>query len=824
MEQSNLTSFESSDSSEKTSIGVTKIDYTIEEKNGKKYPIIHVFGRTNNGELKHIEVEEFYPYFYVKADEIEKEFLENENVRKIEEGFHSIDKESLVRIYTEIPADVGELRSSFNHYEADILFPDRFRIDKKIRSGIKVKERNKQPIRVDVDDIEPCDKDTQSRTMMIDIEVDDREGFPEKGEKEIICLTLWDSFEEKYYIFFWDIKKDRSLDSKKLQEIEGEIRIFDSEKKMMEEFLNFLNKKDPDILSGWNFEEFDAPYIVDRLKKLDIDIGKLSRVGEVWNKKWKGPTIKGRATFDLLYGYQRIKGSDLESYKLDSVAEEEFEDSKVEYTESIGKLWEKNPKKLLKYNKKDVELCVRLNKKKGIIDFFHELSRFAGCSIENATVPSDVVDIYILRKAHGKFVLPSKSNRKRENKYEGGEVFEPVTGIRENIIVLDLASLYPMSMMTLNASPETKVKDSYEGEVYTAPNGVKFKRQPEGLTKEIIRELLEEREEKKKNRDQYSPESDKYQKYDDQQRAVKVTMNSLYGVVGYQRFRLYDSEMGSAITATGRKIIEHTRDVIEDMNYKVIYGDTDSTLVEIGSDKKIEEIIDIGKKLEKKINISYDNFAQEFNAEDHYWKIEFEKIYRYFFQAGKKKRYAGKIVWKEGEKTDEIDITGFEHQRTDVAKITKDVQEKIVKKIIEGQSFEEISGYLREIVQKYKQGEYSYNYIGIPSGIGKKLDSYENETAHVKGAKYANKYLKTNFGKGSKPKRLYIDKTQEGYPPTEVVCFEYEEEIPDGFEIDLEKMLKKTIEKPISRILKGAGWSWTEVITGQRQKGLSSFD
>jgi DNA polymerase I len=298
---------------------------------------------------------------------------------------------------------------------------------------------------------------------------------------------------------------------------------------------------------------------------------------------------------------------------------------------------------------------------------------------------------------------------------------------------------------------------------------------------------------------------------------------SYYGVAGYPRFRLYDREMGSAVTATGRAVIEHTRDVVEDEGYEVVYGDTDSTLVEVG-DGTLDELVERGEALERTVNGSYDEFAvEEFNAHEHRWEIEFEKLYRRFFQAGRKKRYAGHLVWKEGKEVDDVDITGFEYKRSDVAQVTKEVQQEVIGMILDGAGFDDVSGYVREVVDRFKSGGYGYDEVGVPGGIGKKLDSYDTDTAQVTGAKYANEHLGTNFTSGSKPKRLYIKRVKGDYPPTDVVCFEYAEQVPDEFEVDWDKMLEKTVRNPTERILEALGWSWSEVVNGQRQQGLGSF-
>jgi DNA polymerase I len=296
------------------------------------------------------------------------------------------------------------------------------------------------------------------------------------------------------------------------------------------------------------------------------------------------------------------------------------------------------------------------------------------------------------------------------------------------------------------------------------------------------------------------------------QNVLKVIMNTYYGVSGYPRFRLFDREIGSAATSVGRAIIEHTRRVIEQMGYKVIYGDTDSCMVQLAKDLDKEQTIATAKTIEKHLNESYRDFARtELNAEVHFFSIKFEKIYARFFQAGKKKRYAGSLVWKEGKNVKETDIVGFEIRRSDTPQITKQVQQRVMEMILDGEGYEGIKAFLSGVIKKYRAGKYTLDEVGIPGGIGKSLDDYDNDDAQVRGAKYANLHLHTEFGKGSKPKRVYIRNVTSKFPKTDVLCFEYADQVPPEFVVDWELMLDKTIKQPISRIIEALGWDWNDV-------------
>ncbi|ELY37834.1 intein-containing DNA polymerase II [Natronorubrum tibetense] len=1266
-------------------LAVMQVDYTIAGYGDEERPIVHVFGRTVDGELEHVQVVGFRPYFYAPTDTLERPPEEqydrltgSREVGEDGEPYESIRGEKLTKIFGQTPRDVGQVRDEFQHFEADILFPNRLLIDKDIRSGVRVPERRADDgsLVVPHDELEAVDVDADPRVNTFDIEVNDRAGFPEDGEEPIVCLTSHDSYRDEYIMWLYEAPVGDGEIPTEIEEyepIEGEIdhevRAFEEEEAMLEAFVDYIRETDPDVLTGWNFEDFDAPYFLDRLEELagshhdyDLSIDRLSRVDEVWRSNWGGPDIKGRVVFDLLYGYQRMVFSELDSYRLDAVGESELGVGKERYTGDIGDLWEVDPTKLLEYNLRDVELCVELDRQQEIITFWDEVRSFVGCKLEDAPTPGDAVDMYVLHEAHGRFSLPSKGQQEAGEEYEGGAVFDPITGVKENVTVLDLKSLYPMCMTTVNASPETKVDpETYDGETYVAPTKpepIHFRKEPDGVMREMITELLAEREEKKSLRNEYEPGSLEYEQYDRQQGAVKVIMNcftpdtevltpdgvrditdleigddvysldpeteemevkpvvethaypdyddelidietdkidfsvtpnhrmlvrknetngitedeygfveagnldratnyelphdwegpdgdelksvdltelidgeyevwvrpsvhgrtftaelgwtprrvpkadvgkvgyvftaeefdehreyiedvcelsfihresgrkwiprtydgddfldvlawfvtegnvytsedkqfgenfrgsattvklaqdklpiadggvdhhatigqlldgmgfdyyvddrsytvtskllgefltsicgedsfekripdfvfdcsrrqkrrflevlidgdgdrqvnswrystssdrlrddvlrlcahlgltanynrdsgswriyvteeskntlrmhrsssrstaddgvycvtvednhtllagrngkfqfvgqSLYGVSGWEQFRLYDKEAASAITATGREVIEFTETAANEIDYTVAYGDTDSVMLELGPDIPKEDALEQSFEIEEYINDRYDDFARdELNAEFHRFQIEFEKLYRRFFQAGKKKRYAGHITWKEGKDVDTIDIVGFEYQRSDIAPITKEVQHKVIEMIVRDGDIEGTKEYVNGVIEDVQSGEISLEQIAIPGGIGKRLDNYDTDTAQVRGAKYANLLLGTNFQRGSKPKRLYLDRvdpaffrrmeSEEGFNPQtdplygafkrdpDVICFEYDDQIPDEFEVDYDKMLEKTLQGPIERILEALGVSWDEVKSGQEQKGLDSF-
>jgi DNA polymerase I len=793
---------------------INQVEYT----NSPDGPVIHIFGRDEQGGSQHLEITGFRPYFYIPVEQADG--MEHPSTVEVERDtiYRSIKGLPLRRLFTRKPTDVRDIRDRYEHYEADIPFTTRFMIDCHLTGGVIAPAS-----RSDFSVLTPADVHASARVCFLDIECDDERGFPSPEKDPIICITCWDSFTEEYVTFLLescaplDVAAARAgggLENGCFRDGTHTICSYANERAMLQGLIGYFRDRDPDIVSGWNFLGFDLPYITGRMQALGLVAESLARLPE----KVERSALRGRALFDLLDAYKKMHGVQKESYRLDAIAEEELGERKVRYQGTLSRLWKEHPARLVEYNFKDVELCVGIDRKNKIIDFYREIARYVGCPLDRTLNSSSVIDIYILRKAHSLFVLPSKGYAPAEE-FEGATVFDPTRGVKEHVVVLDLKSLYPMAMMTINASPETK---DPAGEL-RAPNGVRFRSHPDGLTRSIIRELLHERENKKKIRNQYPFGSPQYVLYDIQQNVLKVLMNTYYGVSGYTRFRLYDREIGSAVTSVGRAIIEHTRRVIEDLGYHVLYGDTDSCMIQLPP-SDTEALITTAGKIETRVNASYDDFARSvLAAEQHYFSIKFEKIYQRFFQAGRKKRYAGHLVWKEGKEADEIDVVGFEIRRSDSPQITRTVQKRVIEMILRGEGYPAVRSYLEEVIKKYRAGRYPLDEIGIPGGIGKELDQYDTDDAQIRGAKYANVHLGATFTRGSKPKRVYIKYVKKKYPQTDVLCFEYGDQVPPEFVVDWETMLDKTVKQPISRIIEAVGWDWHDIdpsLTTLSQFGL----
>lgn len=829
----------------------------------QEHPIIHLFGYDTDGDWQHVEVEGVQSYLYALEDEVRGGISDHEQIRDVDytdddgEPFRTIRGERVARVYTYVPGDVPDLRGLFSTtWESDVPFPTRVGVDTDWHDGVAVPDTDR---RLTVEEVEAKNVNAEWRIHYTDIEVDDVSGFPENGEQPIICITAYDSFEDEYVVWLQDdtvpdIDPDDYTAESKLHDASVDVRQYSDEANMLRSYFAYIRATRPAVITGWNSGDFDLPYLIDRAgvlrRGLDGDRGvgldSVSPLETIYNGRY-GSTVKGIAHVDLLDAFKATQFTEMDSYRLEAVGESVVGTGKEEYVGRIGDLWRDRPGKLVDYNLRDVELLVEIDRREATIDFWREVQDIASCPLSDAIVESSVVDRYILNKYHDDVVFPNQGSQpETDEEYSGGAVFEPIDGIRERVATLDLASLYPMSMLTLNASPETKVNpEEFDGPTVQAPNGVHFRQDQDGFTRQVIEDLLEERQLKKDQRDECDPDSEQYAVYDRQQTAIKVIMNSLYGVMAWNRFRMYDQDVASATTATGRDCIAHTADVVEEMGYELLYGDTDSVLIQL-PDKSKDELLDVGFEVEQAINDSYDEFAKtELDADAHRFDIEFEKLYRRYFQAGSKKRYAGKLWWKEGKDVSYVDVTGFEYERSDFSQMSKEVQYEILERIVEGADPDDVMSYLRDVMNQWDRREVDIGAIGKPGGLGKPLYAYDADTHSSKAAKVGNLVAEAGLTQGAKCRRYYLKgvhpalferlESEAGLDPTEdrfyakfkreqdMIGVQQAEQLPPEVQIDWERMKQKTITEVAQGIAESIGLDWETVESGQTQTGLSAF-
>lgn len=567
-------------------------------------PVVRLFGtdpETNQNVIAYDS--SFVPYMYVRAynldeclNQLRQMGLDNLEVEdKIDIG---VERE-FVKIVLKHPQEVPKIRDIIRDLsevkeirEYDIPFYRRYLIDRQItpRNIIKLNghviERDVYAdLNVDEDvllfKLEEAPEDTgktinRNRVLSFDIEVYNAEGMPDAENDPIIMMSLSGNYGFNRVLSTKESKKEY-------------VETCESEEKMLKRFVEIIKEENPDLLVGYNSDNFDLPYIkkrADTLKvklKLGIDNSGIKFMKRGFNN---AGIIKGRVHVDLyllIRQYMR-----LERYTLERVYEEMFDEEKIDVPgEKIYQYWDSDDERLeelFDYSMDDAVSTMKIGDK--ITPLTIAQSRLVGQPLFDIArmTTGQMIEWYLMLKAYEKNnIVPNKpsaseySQRMSSKKNEGGYVKEPEKGLFEHIAYLDFKSLYPTIIIAQNISPDTFTTDESlgEDEYYLCPEyGYKFKKEPKGFIPSIIGNILDERQKiKKLMKEESVPEQKKA--YDFEQQGLKRLANSMYGVYGYSRFRWYKKECGAAITAWGRQYIQDAMKKSEKYGFKPIYADTD---------------------------------------------------------------------------------------------------------------------------------------------------------------------------------------------------------------------------------------------------------
>lgn len=517
---------------------------------------------------------------------------------------------------------------------------------KLLESDVPVETKFLIDVYKDTDDVS-----VNHRMVVIDLEVDSSGGYPnmETAEQKITAIALYDAANDKYYCYVLDedgVLQDEVGDKR-------EIRAFIQEDELLVAFLALWKKLKPTIVSGWNLDGFDMPYLYRRLVVVlgEDEASKLSSVGICyWNKYKNKMTIAGVNCLDYLILYKRFSGKSLPNYRLDTVGKEELKVGKVEFEGSLDHLMRTDIKKFIEYNLHDVVLVKQLNDLLQFIELAMSICHVCHVGYEEFSVPSKFLEgailTYLRRK---KLVAPNKRiDAKPEHGsdddddsdsdvgFVGAYVKDPVPGRYDWVCSADINSLYPSVIMSLNISPETKLgvipdwspeklvtksqeKISAFDEEYTyeefqtlitennlsvSANGVVYDQNKVGCIPDILKTWFAQRVEFKNKMKDADEKGDKpgYVFWKRRQQVQKILLNSLYGVLGLSIFRFYDLDNAAAVTLTGQEIIKTSAKYVnnkfnrlcstENKDY-VIYIDTDSLYLDINSLAKVGGVNDV---------------------------------------------------------------------------------------------------------------------------------------------------------------------------------------------------------------------------------------
>jgi len=627
------------------------------------------------------------------------------------------------------------------------------------------------------------------RIMFFDIEVEVTDGFPDvqKAQNVITSIALYDCLTDKYFTYCYDAEK-RIKSYTKDDEV---VEFYDTEYEMLNKFFQKYLEIRPTIVSGWNSEFFDIPYLYNRaVRVLGPEVANLlSPISQVIYSEYKKKhTIAGVSSLDYLQLYRQFTFGQKSSYRLDYIGEVEVGMKKVDYEGTLNDLYEKDLQTFIDYNIRDVRILVELDRKLDFINVARGIAHLGHVPYEDIQMSSRWLEgaILVYLKKIG-VVAPNKPPRPKqhlEDKFAGAYVQEPQAGKHDWVYDLDITSMYPSVIRSLNISPETKVgkvvgwddeeflkkenKKTYtllnkkgkemgkmterelqqyfdEAKVSIASNGVIYRTDKQGLIPALLEKWFNERVEMRKLVKKFHDEGDKEkeQYFDRRQHIQKIVLNSLYGVLGLPVFRFYDLDNAEATTLTGQQLIKFSKKITNHFYNKelgtaddyVIYIDTDSIFAsavplikkrfpnqELTETMMTQRIMDICAEVQDYLNKSYDYFAKKFcNIDEHVFDIKQEVVAKTGLFITKK-RYGLRIINDAGRKVNKIHVKGLDTIRSNFAVAMKDLLQKVLDDILADVPKEKID----ERISIFKRNMTSLHYDVMANPIGVKgIGKYE---------------------------------------------------------------------------------------------------
>ncbi|MGB5890422.1 MAG: DNA polymerase II [Thermoanaerobaculia bacterium] len=687
-------------------------------------PVVHLFGKLETGESFLVRDGRLVPHFWVRAADGERAGA------LVAEPLAESDRvtfagEPVLRVEVPTPPDTPPLRdrlqrSGVQCYEADVRFAMRYLIDKGIRGSLKIDGEGHEGTGIDrvFEDPElgPADWTPELTVLSFDIETDPKAarvlsiGLFGCGAAEVLLLT-----------------------PKGLSAPDGAVPC-SSEAELLRAFCRRVQELDPDVLTGWNADDFDFPVLLRRADDLDVPFILGRGPGTVRLLEGRGPRqatqviIPGRLVLD---GIQLLRGSfiKMERYSLDFVAREVLGEGKIftgeHRAEEILQAFKEDRERFVEYNLADARLVTEILAKLELVELAVERSRLTGLPPDRVSSSVAAFDfLYLTELGKMKVVAPTVgSGDETGQSTAGGYVFKPQAGLYENVLVFDVNSLYPSLIRSFQIDPLGYVEQPRpEDDLIVAPNGACFRREP-GILTRMLDELFPRREAAKQAGDKVTSH------------AIKILMNSFFGVLGTPVCRFYNPEVANAITSFGRELLLWSRDHIEARGLRVLYGDTDSLFVEAGVEEP-ETALELAAELVDELNRSLAGHLRESWQVESRLEVELEQLYLRLFlppvrhgTAGARKRYAGLV--RDGDEK-RVVFTGLEVVRRDWTALARRTQRELYERLFFDRPVED---HLRQVVADLREGRLDTELV-YRKALRKAPEAYVSTTPpHVAAAR-----------------------------------------------------------------------------------------
>lgn len=745
-------------------------------------PVVHLFGRLESGESFLARDRRVTPYFFIReADAGAARALGA--TRQAPAPLRTMRGEPVVRIELRAPDETPPLRDALHKagvpvFEADVRFAMRFLIDRGIRGAVEIdggedagpgaQATGRAPgavQRVFIDaGLRPADFRPGPgllRVLSIDLETDAR------GERIHSVALAGPGVEEVLLA----LPGENARAALRGATLPCRLLPCGDERGLLRVLFSRMREIDFDILTGWNVIDFDLEVLVARSRAngVPFEVGRAPGAARVIRERafWgrSRADITGRVVLD---GIDLMKSSfiRLEDYRLDTAARAVLGEGKVDLgsgnaaapgrgkAQAIDRAFREDLPLFVEYNLADARLVLAILEKTRLVDLAVRRSLLTGMPLDRvgASIASfDFLYLHDLRQRG--FVAPAVGGEAEahgagtpEETVTGGAVLEPIPGLHDNVLAFDFKSLYPSLIRTFNLDPlglVTGPRPEDEKDLIRAPNGAFFRREP-GILPELLARLVPQREEAKRRGDPIGAH------------AIKILMNSFYGVLATQACRFYSLPVANAITHFGQWVLHWARDRVEALGHRVLYGDTDSLFVASGppGGGSGEEALRLGASLRDRINAELRREIRAgWNVESHL-ELEFETLFLKFFlpsmrhgAGGARKRYAGLLRADAAGGAEgpggagasggagKVVFVGMEVVRRDWTEVSKIFQRGLFERLFHGVARDDVLAYARDFVRDLKEGRHD-DHLVYRKALRKGLDEYTATTPpHVKAAR-----------------------------------------------------------------------------------------
>ena len=689
-------------------------------------PVVHLYGRLTDGTSFLVRDRRQRPAFFIGTADAGAAL--GLRVTATAGAWRTLEGEPASRVQVAVPPDVPAVRDRLHEhgirtYEADVRFATRYLIEHDIKGGCEIEGEPSPGDGVDhvFDDpvLGPADVDVVPRVLSFDIETD-------REASRLLAISLFGCGADEVHIVD---PAGRPMP----EHAQGH----PDEATVLAVFTQRVAELDPDVLTGWNIVDFDLSVLLRIAERLRQPLSLGREPGPPRIRPAQGYFGSGNATIPgrlVLDGLDLLRGAfvRMDDHSLDAVARSVLGEGKAlegdahDRVDEIQQRYAEDLAGFARYARTDARLAWEICEKLKLVTLAFARCKLTGMTPDRVAASIASFDfLYLAELEKRAIVAPTvRSDDSRVFAAQaGGHVLEPRPGVHDNVWVFDFKSLYPSIIRTFNIDPLGWVASPAPGDdVVRLEGGAAFRRGAAILPR-LLDELFPRREAAKRRGDGVASH------------AIKILMNSFYGVLGTPACRFHNPAIANAITGQGRHLLLWSKAWFERAGFEVLYGDTDSLFVASGYNDRTEAQ-EKGRALADELTHDVARYIEQQWHVTSRLELEFEKLYVKLFlpsvrhgSGGARKRYAGLV---DGHDTENIEFVGLEVVRRDWTALAKQVQRELYHRLFSDQP---VTEYLADVVQRVRRGELD-DLLVYRKGLRKELESYTASTPpHVAAAR-----------------------------------------------------------------------------------------